>query len=240
MSSRFAQWGNRDREDVQAVEQVRAELPLGDHLRQVTVRRGDEPHIHLDRLAAAEPLELLLLKHAQQLRLQFLRDIADFVEEQRPAVGQFEFDRPRRSTAPVNAPFSWPNSSLSSRPVGIAAQLSFTNVRDGGGCAVDAAGDQFLAGTRFARDEHGGIGWGDHVDLPDDFTQRGSAANDFVHPPLGADFLLEVASSRPRAGRWRAAIPTSSAPPRRPGDQPAHLDDANSTSPGVSVTGSSW
>ena len=31
--------------------------------------------------------------------------------------------------APVNAPFSWPKSSLSSRPVGMAAQLSFTNVR---------------------------------------------------------------------------------------------------------------
>ena len=31
--------------------------------------------------------------------------------------------------APVNAPFSWPNSSLSSRPVGIAAQFSLTNVR---------------------------------------------------------------------------------------------------------------
>jgi hypothetical protein len=31
--------------------------------------------------------------------------------------------------APVNAPFSCPNSSLSSSPVGIAAQLSFTKVR---------------------------------------------------------------------------------------------------------------
>src|SRR6266700_3290995 len=31
-------------------------------------------------------------------------------------------------TAPVNAPFSWPNSSLSSRPVGIAAQFSLTSV----------------------------------------------------------------------------------------------------------------
>ena len=31
--------------------------------------------------------------------------------------------------APVKAPFSWPNSSLSSRPVGMAAQFSLTNVR---------------------------------------------------------------------------------------------------------------
>ena len=35
---------------------------------------------------------------------------------------------PRRSAAaPVKAPFSWPNSSLSISSVGIAAQLTFTN-----------------------------------------------------------------------------------------------------------------
>src|SRR5213594_2541646 len=36
-------------------------------------------------------------------------------------------NRPMRCViAPVNAPFSWPNSSLSRSPVGIAAQFSFT------------------------------------------------------------------------------------------------------------------
>ena len=38
--------------------------------------------------------------------------------------------RPMRcAMAPVNAPRSWPNSSLSMRPVGMAAQLILTNVR---------------------------------------------------------------------------------------------------------------
>jgi hypothetical protein len=31
--------------------------------------------------------------------------------------------------APVNAPFSWPKSSLSRRSSGMAAQFSFTNER---------------------------------------------------------------------------------------------------------------
>ncbi len=31
--------------------------------------------------------------------------------------------------APVKAPFSWPNNSLSSSPVGMAAQLSLTKAR---------------------------------------------------------------------------------------------------------------
>ena len=39
--------------------------------------------------------------------------------------------RPMRcEIAPVNAPFSCPNSSLSSSPVGIAAQFSFTKALD--------------------------------------------------------------------------------------------------------------
>ena len=41
-------------------------------------------------LRAAEPLELLLLQHAEQLGLQLQRDVADLVEEQRPLVGQLE------------------------------------------------------------------------------------------------------------------------------------------------------
>ena len=41
---------------------------------------------------------------------------------------------PRRSAAaPVNAPFSWPNSSLSISSVGMAAQLTFTNGPDANG-----------------------------------------------------------------------------------------------------------
>ena len=33
-----------------------------------------------------------------------------------------------RAMAPVNAPFSWPNNSLSSSPRGMAAQFTFTKV----------------------------------------------------------------------------------------------------------------
>ena len=39
----------------------------------------------------AEPLKLALLQNAQQLGLQIERHFADFVEQNRAAVGQFEF-----------------------------------------------------------------------------------------------------------------------------------------------------
>jgi hypothetical protein len=38
--------------------------------------------------AAADPLELAFLQHAQQLGLEAWRDVADLVEEQRAAVRQ--------------------------------------------------------------------------------------------------------------------------------------------------------
>ena len=83
--------------------------------------------VDLDRLLAADALEPALLEHAQELGLQAERELADLVEEQRAA------DRPSRtgpaffSVAPVNAPFSWPNSSLSIRLSVSAAQLTATH-----------------------------------------------------------------------------------------------------------------
>ena len=47
------------------------------------------------------------------------RQLADLVEEQGAAVGLLEERRARRRVAPVKAPFSWPNSSLSSSVSGM-------------------------------------------------------------------------------------------------------------------------
>src|ERR1019366_4846923 len=44
-----------------------------------------------ERLGAADPVELPLLQHAQQLGLQFDRQVADFVEEDCAAAGHLEF-----------------------------------------------------------------------------------------------------------------------------------------------------
>ena len=76
---------------------------------------------------AADALELALLEDAQQLGLDRRRDLADLVEEQRAAVGELEPAVLAPPIAPVNAPFSWPNSSLSSSDSASAAQWSLTN-----------------------------------------------------------------------------------------------------------------
>jgi hypothetical protein len=57
------------------------------------VRRGDNPHVHLSYTIAANPLELFLLKNTQQFCLQFLRHVANLIEEQCSTVRSEEFAR---------------------------------------------------------------------------------------------------------------------------------------------------
>src|SRR5207253_3689410 len=89
----------RDREDVQPVVEVVAEGPGRHHLREISVGRRDESDVDSFGARAAEPFELLLLEHAQQLRLELERNVADFVEEEGPAVRQLEAPDPLRDGA---------------------------------------------------------------------------------------------------------------------------------------------
>ena len=87
----------------------------------------------------------------------------------------------RRATAPVNEPFSWPNSSDSSRFSGIAAQLTQMNgflarLRAG----VDVARQHLLAGAGFAGDQHRGVGGGDLLRELDHLRHRLVAIDQFA------------------------------------------------------------
>ena len=96
----LAQRRHLEGDDVEPVVEVLAELPLRDHLLEVAVGRRDDADVDVDRLVAADALELALLQEAQQLHLDGRRDLADLVEEQRAAVGLLEAAvaprRPRR------------------------------------------------------------------------------------------------------------------------------------------------
>ena len=87
----LAQRRQRDRDDVQAEEEILAEVAGPDHGLEVAVGGGDEAHVHLDR-ACVPPRrsKALLLQDAQQLHLRAARQVADLVEEEGAAVGQLE------------------------------------------------------------------------------------------------------------------------------------------------------
>ena len=79
----LAQRRHRDRENVQTVEQILAEAPVLHRGDQVAVGGGDDAYIDLDRLAAADRVDLALLQRAQQFDLRGERQFSDLVEEER-------------------------------------------------------------------------------------------------------------------------------------------------------------
>ena len=106
----------------------------------------------------------------------------------------------RRSAAPVKAPFSWPNSSLSSRVSGSAAQLTAMNGLPAPGReVVDALGHQLLAGAALALDQHRARDRRHLLDLDQHLLDRGALADD-----PGA--LLQL----PRRSISRRAVATAS------------------------------
>src|SRR2546422_1109668 len=86
----LAQGREIDGKDVQPVVEVGAKLSRLDQLLERPVRGGDDPDVAPDRVRAADPLELLLLEHAKQLRLEVQRQVTDLVEEERAAVRELE------------------------------------------------------------------------------------------------------------------------------------------------------
>ena len=114
----------------------------------------------------ADALELALLQHAQELRLQVERHVADLVEEERAAVGQLEAAARSRDRAGEGALL-------------VAEELALEQLaRDRGAVdrderarrarrarLVDGARDQLLAGAGLAGDEHGRVGRRHPLDL---------------------------------------------------------------------------
>ena len=95
-------------------------------------------------------------------------------------------------TAPVNAPATWPNSSLSSSVSGSAPQATSTNgLSRRAAAAVDGPGNQRLAGAAFAGDQHGGLGVGHGVDHVEDFQHAMIVADDVLHAEAQVELGLE-------------------------------------------------
>ena len=77
-------------DDVEAVEEVLAEAAVAHRLADVDVCGGDDAHVYLNLLNAAQVHEAVILQHAQDLGLGFNAHGGDFVHEERAAVGHFE------------------------------------------------------------------------------------------------------------------------------------------------------
>ena len=178
-----------DRDDVQPIVEVLAELPLADQRRQIAIGRGDHPHVHAECVLAADALERLLLERAQDLRLRLEAHIADLVQEERAAVGELEL-----AAAPRQRPRE--------RALLVAEQLGLDQLLGDGGAVdlyegalaarglhVDGARHQLLAAAVLAVDQHAPGGGRGGRDLLAQRPDRRALADD-----LGA--LLEARAQR--------------------------------------------
>src|SRR5258705_2328911 len=172
-----AQRRQAQREHVQAIIEIASELALGNHLGQVATGGCHHPQIDAQILGAAKPFKFLFLEHAQKLRLQLKRDVADFVQEKRAAISHFETPDLSRNgasegTSLVTEQFAFEQAKGNCRTIDsyerlFAPQTSF----------VDRAGDKFLPGSCLTEDENRGISRRHNLDLVERSVEQ-SAATD--------------------------------------------------------------
>src|SRR5689334_19881823 len=86
----FAERRHPERENVQPVENIRAEVSRSHGFFQITIGCGDDPHIHVNGPAAAHGFKLLFLKNAQEFYLCVHGQLAHFIQEKRAPVGELE------------------------------------------------------------------------------------------------------------------------------------------------------
>ena len=146
----------------------------------------DDADVDLERVVVAHAADLAALEHAQQLGLHGSGQFADFVQEQRAAVGDLEQADPVIVGAGEGA-------------FAVAEQLALDQVF-GQRAAIDGderhvasralvvhgAGHQFLAGAGFAADQHGGVRGGDFRDQLADALHRQAVADQAGRRPPSA------------------------------------------------------
>src|SRR5262249_8559819 len=77
-------------DDVQAIEQILAEVPGLDLALELAVRARDDARVDRNRLGPADRQDALVLDDPQQLDLERQRHLADLVEEQRALARRHE------------------------------------------------------------------------------------------------------------------------------------------------------
>ena len=164
-------------EDVQAIEKIIAQMALGDRIFRNLVGRGQHAHVDRGFALAAQAAQLAVFQHAQQFGLRADRHLADFVEQQRAALGQFEAAGAALQRAGERAFFVAEDFAFDQRLRNRGAVDGDERLRLARAERVNGARDQFLAGAALAGDQDGGGAGRDHLDQ----------AKDFLHALGGAD-----------------------------------------------------
>ncbi len=166
------------------MEQVFAEQAVLDPAFEILVGGRNDADVGLDRRMPADAIEMPVGQDAQQAGLQFGRHVADFVEEQRTALGLLETPTSLRLGAGERA-------ALVAEQFGFEQILGNRRGVDGDErpfgtrtVPMQRTRHQFLARTGFAGDQHGGVREGETANGPEDFLHGRRLAENLRHQAL--------------------------------------------------------
>ncbi len=154
----FAKWRHVDRKNIQPVIEIAAKLLFFNQLRQVGIGRRHYAHVHSQRARTSESFEFLLLKHAQQFRLQIEWNVLDFVEKDRSLVREFEptdasIDGAGERAFLMTEQLTLQQACRNRRAI-YFDERAFASITQ----VVDRARDQLFARAGFAVDQNGRVG----------------------------------------------------------------------------------
>ena len=154
----IAQRRQFDRHHGKAIIKILAKHSLAHGLFQIDVSSRDDAHINAPRTGVAERRELALLNNAQQAHLGLGRNVANLVEKDRAAIGNFEQsflggNRTREGAARMTEKFRLQQLGRNVRAV-------YGNERAVGPRTgfVNCFGDQLFAGPAFSGNQNRGTG----------------------------------------------------------------------------------
>ncbi len=157
----LAQRRQVDGDQVDAIEQILAKFAARHHVRQRAVGRRDDAHVHLAPRARPEHFVGAILQHAQHLHLRGGVEVADLVEEDRPAVRELEaalaiVPRVREGAAHVAEHLAFEERRRDAAEIHFDERPRLTPA-----VAMDRFRHELLAGAALAGDQHRRIGRGD-------------------------------------------------------------------------------
>src|SRR6267142_5296546 len=168
---------------VKPVEEILAKSAARNLLIEILIGCGDDAHIHAQSFVGPDTLEALLLEDAQNFRLRAQAHIADFVQEERSAVGFLKFPRfvlggARKTALEMSEELGLDQLFRNGRAVhfyegSLAAQA----------CGMQRVSDEFLAGAALAINQNAAARRRSHGDL---LAQR-------LHRHAVADHLIAMA-----------------------------------------------
>ena len=154
----LAQGRHVEGDDVEAVEEVLAEIAALDLLFEILVGGGDDADVHRMDSWAPTGSKRCSSRDAQDFGLGPEAHVADFVEEERAAVGLLELADLALMGA-GEAAFAVAEEFALDQVFGDGGAVDFDEGLGGAGAhGMDGVRDEFLAGAAFAVDEHAAVG----------------------------------------------------------------------------------